>query len=137
LAAAAKDIFRPDMVKSALERYIKKRRFDRTSEPVPKSEDTVLVSYAIPKARLPEDDEKVLMVQVEEHPVEYMHFEGEIPRDEYGGGTVKVYDKGFYKVVDADPKRMVIEFEGEKVKGKYAIVYLKDDQYLLTKVTEE
>jgi bifunctional non-homologous end joining protein LigD len=137
LVTAAKDIFRPDMTKSVLERYVKKRRFDRTSEPVPKSEDTVLVSYAIPKARLPEDDEKVLMVQVEEHPVEYMHFEGEIPRDEYGGGTVKVYDKGFYKVVDADPKRMVIEFEGEKVKGKYTIVYLKDDQYLLTKVTEE
>jgi bifunctional non-homologous end joining protein LigD len=123
--------------RNLFERYIKRRRFDRTLEPVPESEDTVLVSYAIPKAKLPEEGEKVLMVQVEEHPSEYIHFEGEIPRGEYGGGSVKIYDKGFYKVVDADPKRMVIEFEGEKVKGKYAIVYLRDDQYLLTKVTEE
>jgi len=125
------------MVEDVLKEYIKKRRFDKTLEPLPKSEDTVLLSYTIPKARLPEEGEKILMVQVEEHPIEYIHFEGEIPREEYGGGKVKIYDKGRYKVVDADPKRMVVELKGEKVKGKYAIVYLKDDQYLLTKVKEE
>jgi bifunctional non-homologous end joining protein LigD len=125
------------MAKDVLKEYIEKRKFDRTSEPFPKSEDTVLLSYAIPKAKLPEENEKVLIVQTEEHPIEYIHFEGEIPREEYGGGKVKIYDKGRYKVVDVNPKRMVIELKGEKVKGKYAIVYLKDDQYLLTKVKEE
>jgi bifunctional non-homologous end joining protein LigD len=125
------------MVKDVLKEYIKKRRFNETPEPFPKSEDTVLLSYAIPKAKLPEESEKVLIVQTEDHPIEYIHFEGEIPKEEYGGGKVKIYDKGKYKIVDADPRRMVIELRGEKVKGKYAIVHLKDDQYLLTKVKEE
>jgi bifunctional non-homologous end joining protein LigD len=125
------------MVKDVLKEYTEKRRFDETPEPLPKSEDTVLLSYAIPKAKLPEEGEKILMVQVEEHPIEYIHFEGEIPREEYGGGKVKIYDEGKYKVISADPKRMVIELKGEKVKGRYAIVHLKDDQYLLTKVKEE
>ena len=125
------------MTKDILEEYTRKRRFDRTPEPPPKSEDTVLLSYAIPRAKLPEEGEKVLMVEVEPHETEYIHFEGEIPRGEYGGGKVKIYDKGFYKIIDADPKRIVVEFEGEKVKGKYVIIYLKNDQYLLTKVKEE
>jgi len=124
------------MVQEVLKEYVRKRRFDRTPEPLPQTEDTVLLSYAIPKAKLPEKGEKVLMVSTEPHETEYIHFEGEIPFEEYGGGIVKIYDKGKYKVVDADPKRVVIEFNGEKVKGKYVIVYLKDNQYLLTKVEE-
>jgi len=124
------------MVKNVLEKYIEKRKFDRTPEPLSKFEDTVLLSYAIPKAKLPEEGEKILIVQTEEHPIEYMHFEGEIPKNEYGGGKVKIYDKGFYKVISADPERLIIEFEGEKVKGKYAIIYLKENQYLLTKVRD-
>jgi len=116
------------------EEYIKKRRFDVTPEPVPKSEDTILLSYAIPKAVIPQVGEKVLMVQTEHHPPEYMHFEGEIPREEYGGGIVKIYDKGTFRVVDVNEKRMIVEMKGKKVKGKFAIIFLHDDQYLLVRI---
>ncbi|MEM2174488.1 MAG: DNA polymerase ligase N-terminal domain-containing protein, partial [Candidatus Micrarchaeia archaeon] len=120
---------------SVYEKYIQKRKFDKTPEPEPDiTAETALLSYAIPKSKIPEKGEKLLAIETELHPIEYLIFEGIIPKGEYGGGQIKVYDKGKYRIVDANPKRMIIELEGGKVKGKFAIVHTKDKNYLFTRV---
>lgn len=120
-----------------LEEYKKKRHFNITPEPIPESEDTALLSYAIPKARMPEENEKLLAINTELHPIEYINFEGIIPPSEYGAGRVKIYDSGDYEILDINDKRMIIYLNGKKIKGKYAIIHQYDDKYLITKLKDE
>ncbi len=65
--------------------------------------DGVLKSWAVPKGVPWEKGEKHLAVEVEDHPVEYATFEGIIPKGQYGGGTVMVWDRGNYHVYGEDP----------------------------------
>ncbi|MFP4515082.1 MAG: DNA polymerase ligase N-terminal domain-containing protein [Parcubacteria group bacterium] len=100
----------------------------------------VLKSWAIPKGPSLDPSEKRLAVLTEDHPLDYASFEGKIPEDEYGGGTVIVWDQGRYvnqgdtSMEDAF-ENGTIEFElkGEKLKGAFVLVKTKNKNWLLIK----
>src|SRR6187402_1525360 len=87
----------------------------------------VLLSWAIPKGPSLDPSVKRLAVQTEDHPIEYGSFEGIIPKGEYGGGAVVVWDRGTWKP-DGDPAsmyekgRLTFELDGEKLHGAFHLV---------------
>lgn len=93
-----------------------------------KKRNTVMWSFAVPKAKVPERGEKLLAVETEPHPVEYNSFEGKIPEKMYGAGDVKIYDTGKVRWIDVSPKKVVFQLEGEKIKGKFALLLFKDNE---------
>jgi len=88
--------------------------------------DGVLKSWAIPKEPPLESGVKRLAVQVEDHPLEYATFEGTIPEGEYGAGTVEIWDKGTYGLVDRKESKLVVDIGGQRLKGSYVLVRLRD-----------
>lgn len=88
--------------------------------------DGVLKSWAIPKEPPTSPAVKRLAVQVEDHPVEYASFEGAIPEGEYGAGTVEIWDKGTYKLIDRKEDKLIVEIDGAKLSGVYVLVRFKD-----------
>jgi DNA ligase D-like protein (predicted 3'-phosphoesterase) len=88
--------------------------------------DGVLKSWAIPKEPSTLLGVKRLAVQVEDHPVSYAGFEGAIPEGEYGAGTVEIWDKGTYRLIDRKEDKLVVEINGVALKGAYVLVRLKD-----------
>lgn len=91
--------------------------------------DGVLVSWAVPKGPTLDPGARRLAVHVEDHPIEYMHFEGVIPEGEYGGGDVIVWDMGTWEPVKPDdPARGVrdgelhLDMHGEKLAGRFVLV---------------
>ncbi|GEM_PF-3643620 len=99
---------------------------------------SVLRSFANPKARMPKDGEKILLILVEDHPVQYLELEYpfEIPEG-YGKGIVLLEDKGTFTVEDINNKRVVFDLQGKKYKGKYALVKLRPTDFLFVKVKNE
>jgi len=87
--------------------------------------DGVLKSWAVPKGVPEEPKVKRLAVQVEDHPLEYASFEGTIPKGEYGGGTVKIWDKGTFLLKERTADKLVVELQGRRLKGPYALVRFK------------
>jgi bifunctional non-homologous end joining protein LigD len=85
----------------------------------------VLKSWAVPKGVPEEKGIKHLAVETEDHPLEYATFEGDIPKGEYGGGQVKIWDHGDYVLEHRDLDKVVIELKGTKLKGRYSIVRFK------------
>ena len=161
----------------ALTEYARKRHFDKTPEPGPdhktSSSETrggffcvqrhdasqlhydfrlevggVLVSWAVPKGPSLDPARKPLAMKVEDHPFDYGTFEGNIPKGEYGGGSVMLWDKGNYEVI-GDPaaegqlERGDFKFslQGAKLKGSFAIVRMKNrgkgNEWLLIKKKDE
>ncbi|MCW4007625.1 MAG: 3'-phosphoesterase [Candidatus Bathyarchaeota archaeon] len=135
----------------SLDEYRKKRNFEKTSEPkgevvVSESKiyviqkhaathlhfdlrlemDGVLKSWAVPKEPSTEVGLKRLAVQVEDHPIEYANFEGTIPEGEYGAGTVEIWDKGTYKLIDRKEDKLIVDIEGKRLRGTYVLIRLKD-----------
>jgi bifunctional non-homologous end joining protein LigD len=140
-----------------LEEYNRKRNFGRTPEPEgePDGQDRealrfvvqhhiasrdhfdfrlewngTLLSWAVPKGLSYNPRDKRLAIQVEDHPIEYRNFEGTIPKGEYGGGTVMLWDEGWWEPqsdVDAGLARGSLKFvlKGQRLKGKWALVRLK------------
>ncbi|AYY14043.1 DNA ligase D [Actinobacteria bacterium YIM 96077] len=83
--------------------------------------DGVLMSWALPRG-LPDDpDQNRLAIHTEDHPVEYLTFEGEIPRGEYGAGTMTIWDRGTYVAEKFEDDKLVVELTGERVHGTYAL----------------
>lgn len=102
--------------------------------------DGVLKSWAVPKGIPFAKGEKHLAVHVEDHPVDYINFEGTIPKGQYGGGTVMVWDRGTFTTDAASPTRELesgklhFTLTGKKLKGEWHLVRLRDgDQWLLIK----
>jgi bifunctional non-homologous end joining protein LigD len=147
-----------------LKEYRRKRDFERTREPEGAAEpgrrsgslkfviqkhratalhfdlrlelDGVMKSWAVPKGPSLDPSDKRLAMEVEDHPTEYNTFEGTIPKGEYGGGTVMLWDRGTYHADEAGPGedeqsvlrrehaagKMSVTFEGERLRGSFALV---------------
>lgn len=131
-----------------LREYRKKRRPSRTAEPfeggsagdapifvvqrhdarrlhydLRLERDGVLASWAVPKGLPLEPGERRLAVHVEDHPLAYATFEGEIPKGEYGAGTVEIWDKGTYELVEE--KRdggLTVRLSGDRLHGLWTLV---------------
>src|SRR6202171_4909736 len=106
--------------------------------------DGVLVSWAIPKGPTLNPAEKRLAAHVEDHPVSYYDFEGTIPKGEYGGGTVMIWDWGTFELEESTPaeslKRGEVKFRlnGVRLCGRYALVRTRSEKdWLLIKKKDE
>ncbi|HKU57271.1 MAG TPA: DNA ligase D [Gaiellaceae bacterium] len=83
----------------------------------------VLASWAVPKGVPLEPGEQHLAVHVEDHPLEYGSFEGEIPKGNYGAGTVEIWDRGTYELVEE--KRdggLTVRLHGERLEGTWSLI---------------
>ncbi len=90
----------------------------------------VLVSWAVPK-NLPDSPAvNHLAVHTEDHPLEYLTFEGSIPKGEYGGGKVIVWDTGTYEAEKFTDKEVIVTLHGDRVSGRYALIQTDGDQWL-------
>jgi DNA ligase D-like protein (predicted 3'-phosphoesterase) len=84
--------------------------------------DSVLKSWAVPKEPPVEPGVKRLAVQVEDHDVSYITFEGVIPEGSYGAGTVKIWDSGTFELGSRSDEKIVFVLRGKKMKGKYVLL---------------
>src|SRR4051812_15420603 len=106
--------------------------------------DGVLKSWAVTKGPSLNPAERRLAVEVEDHPLNYGDFEGTIPKGQYGGGTVMLWDRGYWEP-EGDPHEMLrkgdlkFSLEGERLKGSFVLVRMKrrdfekKDNWLLIK----
>ena len=115
--------------------------------------DGVMKSWAVPKGPSLDPSVKRLAMEVEDHPMEYNTFEGTIPKGQYGGGTVMLWDRGYYtadKAEDGDHEaamrkgyekgKIDFTFHGKRVRGSFALVRTQRDakpQWLLIKHRDE
>src|SRR4030088_2366278 len=124
----------PKAVKGASRFVIQKHDASRLHYDFRLEMDGVLKSWAVPKGLPWKKGEKHLAVEVEDHPVEYADFEGIIPKGQYGGGTVMVWDRGNYYVYGEQPLeslrkgRLHLVLDGEKAKGEWALIRIRSDQ---------
>jgi DNA ligase D-like protein (predicted 3'-phosphoesterase) len=84
----------------------------------------VLKSWAVPKKPPLKKGIKRLAISVPDHARSYAKFEGTISEG-YGAGTVKIWDKGTYEVVEKGKKKIIVRFKGKKLKGEYALVLFR------------
>jgi bifunctional non-homologous end joining protein LigD len=81
----------------------------------------VLVSWAVPKGLPPDPRQNNLAVHTEDHPLSYISFDGEIPKGEYGGGQMQVWDQGTYDVKKWSDREVIVELHGQRVNGTYVL----------------
>jgi bifunctional non-homologous end joining protein LigD len=85
-----------------------------------------LASWAVPKGVPLEPGQQHLAVHVEDHPLEYATFEGEIPKGQYGAGTVELWDQGTYELVEEKKNGgLTVRLHGKRLEGTYALVPAK------------
>lgn len=96
--------------------------------------DNVLKSWAVPKEPPSQPGIRRLAVEVEDHPLNYINFEGVIPEGMYGAGKVEIWDKGTYTLKHRSQNKIEFTLHGEKLKGEYALIRFKGDKnWLLLK----
>ena len=83
--------------------------------------DGVLLSWAVPKGIPPSPDQNHLAVHTEDHPLEYLTFQGDIPSGEYGAGSMDVWDAGTYELHKLEPRELIVTLHGRRVEGKYVL----------------
>ena len=84
--------------------------------------EIVLKSWAVSKGMPTKKGEKRLAILVEDHPVDYINFHGVIPAGEYGAGTVEIWDKGKYEILDISRNLLKFKLMGKRLKGEYSLV---------------
>ena len=90
--------------------------------------DGALASWAVPKGIPLEPGQRHLAVHVEDHPLDYAGFEGEIPAGSYGAGTVEIWDRGTYELVEEKPDGgLTVRLEGERLQGLWTLIPAKLD----------
>ncbi|MEA2439948.1 MAG: bifunctional non-ous end joining protein LigD [Thermoleophilaceae bacterium] len=89
--------------------------------------DGVLLSWAIPNGIPQSPDENRKAVHTEDHPLEYLDFHGEIPKGNYGAGTMTIWDRGTYVPEKIEDRKVIAEFHGERVRGRYALFQTGSD----------
>jgi DNA ligase D-like protein (predicted 3'-phosphoesterase) len=142
-----------------LGKYRSKRSKERTPEPVPPegplpagNDDTfviqehharrlhwdfrleregVLVSWAVPRGIPLDPDTNHLAVHTEDHPIEYATFAGEIPRGEYGGGRVEIWDRGTYETEKWTGREVKVVLAGSRVSGRYVLFQTDGDNWMI------
>jgi len=93
--------------------------------------DNVLKSWAVPKEPPTVTGVRRLAVQVEDHALDYINFEGTIPEGEYGAGTVEIWDKGTYTLKNRTDKMIEFTLQGSRLSGSYALINFKENNWLL------
>ncbi len=83
--------------------------------------DGALASWAIPNGIPQDPSENRLAVRTEDHPLEYLDFHGDIPRGQYGAGTMTIWDSGTYELHKWEPKKVEVTFHGERLRGRYGL----------------
>jgi bifunctional non-homologous end joining protein LigD len=83
--------------------------------------DGALASWAIPNGIPEEPKRNRKAVRTEDHPMEYLEFEGEIPKGSYGAGTMKIWDRGTYECLKWEARKVEVALHGERVEGRYAL----------------
>jgi bifunctional non-homologous end joining protein LigD len=86
--------------------------------------DGVAVSWAVPNGIPEVPGENRMAVHTEDHPLEYLTWEGVIPKGSYGAGTMKVWDSGTYDAEEWTDTKATVTFHGERVKGKYHLFHI-------------
>ena len=136
------------MPRADLHRYRAKRDFTATSEPSGENppadgqsprfvvqehhatrlhwdlrleHDGALASWAVPNGIPPAPSENRLAVHTEDHPLEYLEFEGDIPAGEYGAGTMRIWDRGTFDVHKWEERKVEVTFHGERLTGRYGL----------------
>ncbi len=92
--------------------------------------DGVLKSWAVPKEPPKKSGVKRLAVQVEDHALDYINFEGTIPEGMYGAGTVEIWDKGTYTLKTRKENKIEITLQGNKLKGNYVLIRFRNKNWL-------
>ena len=93
--------------------------------------DGVLISWALPKG-VPADPKKNhLAVHVEDHPLEYIDFAGDIPAGNYGAGSVSIWDHGTYDTEKFSDREVMVVLHGKRVEGKYVLFQTNDENWMI------
>ncbi len=90
--------------------------------------DGVLKSWAVPKEPPTEIGVRRLAVQVEDHQLGYIDFEGTIPEGEYGAGKVEIWDRGTYTFKQRSKDRIMFTLNGRKLGGDYTLLRFREDK---------
>ncbi len=96
----------------------------------------VLKSWALPKQPTMNPKVKRLAIQVEDHSLDYINFEGEIAEGSYGAGKVKIWDKGTYAILEESSRFISVRLHGKSVSGNFILIktsYPPGNQWLLIK----
>jgi DNA ligase D-like protein (predicted ligase)/DNA ligase D-like protein (predicted polymerase)/DNA ligase D-like protein (predicted 3'-phosphoesterase) len=142
-----------------LANYSRKRTFDKTPEPPPAEitgkgsafvvhrhhasrlhydlrleQNGVLRSWAVPKGLPPRPGIMRLAVNVEDHPLEYVNFEGAIPKGEYGGGMMWKFAQGRYQITKEKKDGFYFRLQSRELNAEYRVHHTKDNQWLLERV---
>src|SRR5204863_4907272 len=93
--------------------------------------DGVLASFALPKGVPQDPKENRLAVRTEDHPLEYLEFEGRIPKGQYGAGTMEIWDRGTYEAEKFRDDEVIATFAGGRMQGKYALFQTDGDNWMI------